>query len=180
MCENKKAMLECLELAIDSNLMEDAGRISKDLEEYGLELKKLKGEYLRNIDIKLERMNDVIEDIEKEKKRLVASCTEFPGTKMTGIDYSAVRVKGSGYHPGLIDIVSQIDGLQKNLQKLFEERSQLLHKKEKIVDLIKAGEDVGSKIYYYRAVLGWTQERTAKKVGYSVRQIQRIEKKIAE
>ena len=46
--------------------------------------------------------------------------------------------------------------------------------------MYKKEDDIEARVFYYREILKYSQEMTAIQVGYSVRQIQRIEKKIKE
>lgn len=168
------------DLAIDWSLMEDADIISAQLEEHKMRMKTIKGFYFRHIDDEIEEKNMLISEITRERERLWKSCQELQGGNLAGVDYSAVRVQGSGYHPGLIDVLAKIDGLDANLHKVIQERQELEEKRQKLLKLYEAGDSVESQIFYLREVRGYTQERTAKTVGYSVRQVQRIEKKLKE
>lgn len=168
------------DLAIDWSLMEDADIISAQLEEHKMRMKTIKGFYFRHIDDEIEEKNMLISEITRERERLWKSCQELQGGNLAGVDYSAVRVQGSGYHPGLIDVLAKIDGLDANLRKVIQERQELEEKRKKLLALYEAGDSVESQIFYLREVRGYTQERTAKTVGYSVRQVQRIEKKLKE
>ena len=168
------------DLAMDWSMMEDADIISAQLEDHKMRMKTIKGFYFRYIDDEIEEKNMLISEITRDRERLWKSCQELQGGNLAGVDYSAVRVQGSGYHPGLIDVLAKIDGLDANLRKVIQERQELEEKREKLLALYEAGDSVESQIFYLREVRGYTQERTAKTVGYSVRQVQRIEKKLKE
>ncbi len=59
-----------------------------------------------------------------------------------------------------------------------DELLRLQNEKKKIDAIIRQLEGTQEQIFYYRYVKGMTQEQTAEKVYLSIRQVQRIEKKI--
>ena len=136
------------------------------------------GEYLRMLENRIEEINFMIEDIRKEKIRYFEACQKQRG--ITGIDYTADKVMGGGLTLEFSDAMRRIDACTINMNKLIEERDGLKKNRKKLINLYRNEHGSIAKIFYFREVLGYTQEATAEKMGYSVRQIQRIEKKMRE
>lgn len=137
-----------------------------------------KGALLRSIDRKILELSVLQDEIERELDRVMKGLT--PQT-MTGTDYSAEKVVSGSKRVDFIATVRAMDGLRTNLDKTHGELLALKRKKEKIVKIYANNAnnaDVEAQIFYYREILGYTQHMTATKVGYSERQIQRIEKKM--
>ena len=62
-----------------------------------------------------------------------------------------------------------------NIRTLTEERKELRQSKKRVQKIYSSLTGYEEKIYYNRVILKETQQRTAEKIGLSVRQEQRIE-----
>lgn len=62
-----------------------------------------------------------------------------------------------------------------NIRTLTEERKELRRSKKRVQKIYSSLTGYEEKIYYNRVILKETQQRTAEKIGLSVRQEQRIE-----
>lgn len=145
----------------------------------GRPLKTGHGEFIKSIEQRIQEKEYIKKEIEKEIRRYVNSCCENNGT-LKGMNYSKDKVKGGAGQQDFISIVNKIDGLRANLNKINEELTELRGKRKKLKKMYKETNDIEAKVFYYREILEYSQTITAIKVGYSVRQVQRIEKRIKE
>lgn len=137
------------------------------------------GELMRTISQLLQEKELMRDEISKQIQRYFNMCKQN-GYSMSGIDYAKDKVLGSSFKMEFCDIISKIDALQSNLNKVLTEIEELKEKRRRILILYKNDESREAKVFYYREIMRYSQERTAAKIGYSVRQVQRIEKKIRE
>lgn len=130
----------------------------------------------------IEELTYTIQEIREEIEKYLIAGNVFRGPSgMHGIDYSTEKVQGVGYTLALSDTIRKISEKEKMLQPALERLSILKSLKEKIDELHKNNCDtVPEKVFYLRCVKGYTQKMTAIELGYSERQIQRIEKKLKE
>ena len=63
---------------------------------------------------------------------------------------------------------------------VLDEIEDLREKRKRLINIYKNDEDVEAQVFYCREILKYSQELTAMQIGYSVRQVQRIEKRIRE
>lgn len=143
-------------------------------------MKSMRGDLFRSIDQRIME-NEMLRD---EIRRELAQC--FKMLKSNGlaelhaIDYSKDKVMSSSKNIDFCTAIQKIDGLQTNLNRVLDEIKELRKKRKRLVNMYKKNDDIEARVFYYREILKYSQEMTAIQVGYSVRQIQRIEKKIRE
>lgn len=142
-------------------------------------LKTGQGELLKSINVQITDLIEVRNEIKEEISRYWKLCHQN-SNEMTGIDYSKDKVMGGTLRLCFSDAISRIDGLQKNLERIQDTITDLEEKRKKLVEIYKKDNSIFGKVFYYREVVELSQEKTAKKLGYSVRQIQRIEGKLKE
>lgn len=140
------------------------------------------GELMRTISQLLQEKELMRDEISEQIQRYFHMCMQngFNISGISGIDYTKDRVLGSSYKMEFYDIISKIDALQSNLNKILAEIEELKEKRNRLLSLYKNDERLEARVFYYREIMRYSQERTAAKIGYSVRQVQRIEKKIRE
>jgi hypothetical protein len=90
-----------------------------------------------------------------------------------GIDYS--KESSPGTHISFLEGLELIQRDEANIQTLTEERKELRRSKKRVQKIYSSLTGYEEKIYYNRVILKETQQRTAEKIGLSVRQEQRIE-----
>ncbi len=123
----------------------------------------------------------IIREYRDDIKKYMEESDMFRGPDgLHGCNYSAERVKTSGQTLSFADAIRKISDIQKVMEKHLEYLRLLQKAKEKMEKLIKGGQNQESQVFYFRFVERLTQKETAKMMGYSERQIQRIEKKIKE
>ena len=66
------------------------------------------------------------------------------------------------------------------MNRVLDEIEDLREKRKRLINIYKNDEDVEAQVFYCREILKYSQELTAMQIGYSVRQVQRIEKRIRE
>lgn len=142
-------------------------------------LKTGQGEFIKSIEQRIREKEYIKKEIKKEIEKYLSVCCENNGT-LKGINYSYDRVKGGAGQQDFVTIVNKIDGLRANLNKINEELTELKEKKKKLEKMYGKANDIETRIFYFREILEYSQKMTAVKVGYSIRQVQRIEKKIKE
>ncbi len=144
-------------------------------------IRTVHGGYLRLIDQRIKELGFLIEDIRREKARYLRACQAVHGPGgMKGVDYSQTRVSGGGLRLEFADAMLRIDGCTANMNKLIEERDGLKKQRKNLVELYRKDKSLEAQVFYLREVLGYTQEQAAAKIGYSVRQLQRIEKRMVD
>ncbi len=129
----------------------------------------------------IEELTFTIKEVRDEIEKYLKMGNVFRGPAgIKGVDYSADKVSTSGTM-AFADAVKMIDEKEKVLQPYLEKLAVLMNIKKNLDDLYKSNQDTTeSKVFYLRKVKKYTQKRTADILGYSTRQIQRIEKKINE
>ncbi len=145
----------------------------------GRPLKTGYGEFIKSIEQRIQEKVYIKKEIEKEIQKYLNSCCHNNRT-IKGINYSTDKVKGGAGQQDFVSIVNKIDGLRANLNKINKELAELKGKRKKLQKIYKETNDIEAKVFYYREILEYSQTITAIKVGYSVRQVQRIEKKMKE
>ena len=102
-----------------------------------------------------------------------------PSSDLKSMDYSADRVKGGTQKLSFAEALTQISNQQDILQEQLEHLAKL-KKINHLFDKKYANNKctIQARILYYRKVKGLTQRQTAEIVGYSERQVQRIEKSL--
>ena len=140
-------------------------------------LKTGQGELIKSIDSQIAEQQTMCNEIRKEIQRYWESCNQ--GTdSMTETDYTKDKVVGGPFRLCFGDAVSRINGLQNNLDKIQDTITDLRTKRMALIKIYKKDTSIMGKVFYYREVAELSQEKTAEKLGYSVRQIQRIEKNL--
>lgn len=142
-------------------------------------LKSDRGDLLRSIDQRIYENELIKEDISEEIQRYIKMCLKNDA-KLSGIDYSRDKILGGSVRVDFQTAIQRIDSLKANLNKVLEENRMLKRKKKKLIEIYQRDQTVEAKVFFYREILEYSQEMTAAVVGYSVRQIQRIEKKLRE
>lgn len=140
-------------------------------------LKSDRGDLLRSIDQRISEYEFMKEDIREEIQRYMNMCLRNDA-EMSGIDYSKDKVINGSARVDFQTAIQRIDNLQSNLNKVLDEIRVLKRKKRRLIKIYQRDQTVEAKVFFYREVLEYSQEMTAAVVGYSVRQIQRIEKKL--
>lgn len=102
-----------------------------------------------------------------------------PASHLKSMDYSIDRVKGGNQKLSFAEAITQIASQQDILQEQLEHLAKL-KKIKHLFDKTYANNQstIQARILYYRKVKGLTQRQTAEIVGYSERQVQRIEKSL--
>ena len=140
-------------------------------------LRTERGEYIRLLDYKISELEEVVDDIRKERRRYLDLRDRVPdGIK--GVGYSAEKVKGGGLKISFADVISRLDAIERNLCRYTKELDALRKKRKKLVAIYKNNKNVEAAVFYYREIMEFSQEQTAKAIGYSTRQIQRIESRL--
>lgn len=135
------------------------------------------GEYLTVLNERIEELDSLIDDARMEKKKYLKACSWID----SGIPESAlqsIKVMGGGLRLSFADAVQRMEDCDKAINKLLKEREELCEKREKLVSFCKNKQGKEAQIFFYRNVRGYTQEMTARMMGYSLRQIQRIEREM--
>lgn len=144
-------------------------------------LKSQKGDLFREIDQRIMEHELMKDEISQEIRRYMMMLQRNDGGNIRGIDYSKDKVVGGSMRVDFQTAIQKIDGLQANLNNVIDMISELKEKREKLVEIYRRDQtSIEAKVFYYREILQYSQEMTAVRIGYSVRQIQRIEKKIKE
>lgn len=122
----------------------------------------------------------ILESMIKHKKEFIQSIIyEKLGVKAT--DYTEMKILTTG---ATSDKFSSTFAIVEQKEKEIEEcEKELNHIKEmldSICNQIKNYNEIEARVFYNRYVLGLTQNQCAAKLGYSLRQIKRINKKLFE
>lgn len=141
-------------------------------------MKSMRGDIFRTIDQRISENEMMRDEIQRELEKYVKMLQKNGFGELSGIDYSRDKVLSSSKNMDFYTTIQRIEGLQVNLARVLEEIKGLKKKKKRLVDMYKKKNDVEARVFYYREILKYSQEMTASMIGYSVRQIQRIEKKI--
>lgn len=137
-----------------------------------------KGQYIQHLDIRIRMIDAMLSDAEKERKSLEKMLYKPVQSEMPGIDYEKEKISTSKNLYAFIDAVSRIDAINANIYKMQKELVELTAQKNRVLNYLQENKEPMAQVFYLREVVGLTQEQTAVKMGYSTRQIQRIEKKI--
>ena len=101
------------------------------------ELKTIRGEYVREMDRRILELQIDLQEIQRAKKKLMESCQKHGIVK--GVDYSSERVIGGNMHLSFYETITRIDGLQKNIDRLLDEKNELEKKKKGFYKEISKG-----------------------------------------
>lgn len=143
----------------------------------------VRGYFMDPIYIQLENeINEttlIIEDLRTQIESYLKMGNIFNGPHgIRGIDYTKDRVDTSG-GMAFSDAVRKIDEKEKILQPQIKKLETLRKIKNKFDELYQSDQDtLEAKVFYLRVIKKYTQRKTALELGYSERQIQRIEKRI--
>lgn len=140
-------------------------------------LKTGQGELIRSIDDQITNLVEMRNEIKGEIGRYWRSCHQDIEA-ISGIDYSKDKISSGSLRLAFGDVVSRINRLQKNLEKIQDNIKELKAKRKKLIMIYEKDTTTTGKVFFYREVSGLSQEKTAEKLGYSVRQIQRIERSL--
>lgn len=141
-------------------------------------LKTAKGELIKTIDQRILEQELLKKEINCEMQRHMKACQQRGS--ITGIDYSQDKIQNGALRLDFKDALRKIDSLQKNLNKVIDTLSDLRKKRKKLIEMYRSDKSLEAQVFYYREVLEYSQDMTAVKIGYSTRQIQRIEKRLRE
>lgn len=127
----------------------------------------------------IEELTVAIENLRTEIENYLKMGNVFNGhSGIRGIDYTQDRVSTSGTM-SFSDVLRRIYEKERILQPQIRRLETLKTIKIKFEELYQSDKDLlEAKIFYFRVIKKYTQKKTALELGYSERQIQRIEKKI--
>lgn len=131
------------------------------------------------IDREIDELIKIIEQTRGEIEKYLKMGNVFRGpSEIRGIDYSSVKVQVSGMMT-FGDAIKKIEKSESVLQFYLTKLIALKKIKAKLDQLYKNNCDtLPAKVFYFRFIKKYTQKQTASELGYSERQIQRIERKI--
>lgn len=129
----------------------------------------------------IEELSCTIKQIRDEIERYLKMGNVFSGPSgIRGVDYSMEKVMTSG-KISFGDAIKKIDAKENILKPYLEQLATLKRLKKMFDELEKDKCDtLQAKVYYLRFVKKYTQRQTADELGYSERQVQRIEKRIKD
>lgn len=129
----------------------------------------------------IEELSHTIEQIRMEIETYLKMGNVFGGPSgMKGVDYSTEKVRGSS-KMSFSDAMRKIGERENVLQPYLEKLAALKKLKETFDELHESNRDtIDAKVFYLRFVKNYTQRETACELGYSERQIQRIEKRLRD
>lgn len=127
----------------------------------------------------IEELTVAIENLRTEIENYLKMGNVFNGPSgIRGIDYTQDRVSTSGTM-SFSDVLRRIYEKERILQPQIKRLETLKTIKIKFEELYQSDKDLlEAKVFYFRVIKKYTQKKTALELGYSERQIQRIEKKI--
>lgn len=127
----------------------------------------------------IEELTVAIENLRTEIENYLKMGNVFNGPSgIKGIDYTQDRVSTSGTM-SFSDVLRRIYEKERILQPQIRRLETLKTIKIKFEELYQSDKDLlEAKVFYFRVIKKYTQKKTALELGYSERQIQRIEKKI--
>lgn len=135
------------------------------------------GELIKSIDDQIADLTEMCNEIEEEIRRYWEICQQ-DNHGITGIDYSKDKISGGSLCLCFSDAISRINGLQNNLERIQDNIKELRAKQKKLMTIYKKDDSVMGKVFFCREINKLSQEKTAEKLGYSVRHIQRIERSL--
>lgn len=129
----------------------------------------------------IEELSRTIEQIRMEIENYLKMGDVFRGPSgVEGLDYSQEKVQTSG-KISFGDAMKKIGERENVLQPYLKKLETLKKLKKRFDELHENNQDtIGAKVFYLRIVKKYTQRRTASELGYSERQIQRIEKRLRD
>ena len=138
------------------------------------------GKHYRLLQSKLCILDLTINEIKEERERVLNGCQQTNGLK--GIDYSKEKVSCSNITLSFGEAMMMYDGLTENINRLEQERNKIDKEIKSFRKKYKPGKKSSDEndVFYYREIIGLSQTVTSKRMGCSVRNVQRIEKKIKE
>lgn len=134
------------------------------------------GEYLIVLNERIEELDSLIKDARMEKTKYLKACRM--GDRIPESALQDIKVMGGGLRLSFADAVQRMGECDIAINKLLNEREELCEKREKLICFCKNKQGKEAQIFFYRNVRGYTQEMTARVMGYSLRQIQRIEREM--
>lgn len=126
------------------------------------------------IDLQLIICNEKIKNHKKSIEKAKKMCGWYGPNELGGLDYSRERTTPN-VHISFGEAAQMIDRDEEKIRSLTEERKELRRKKKHIKKIYENLKGYESKIYFNRIIMNKTQEETAKEIGLSTRQEQRIE-----
>lgn len=132
--------------------------------------------YLLTLHERMGELDLLIESIRKEKMKYLKACRMEAG--ISGGTLQEEKVMGGRLRLSFSDAMQRIENCNSAINQLIVEKNELIEKMNSIALFYKNKKTKEAQLFYYRKVLGYTQEMTAKRMGYSLRQIQRIEKNV--
>lgn len=134
------------------------------------------GEYLIVLNERIEELDSLIRDARMEKRKYLKACRMDGGLPESALQ--DIKVMGGSLRLSFADAVQRMGECDIAINKLLKEREDLCKKREKLICFCKNKQGKEAQIFFYRNVRGYTQEMTARVMGYSLRQIQRIEREM--
>lgn len=134
-------------------------------------------EYIMQIEREIEELSAQIEQIRSEIETYLKMGNVFsPPSSLTGIDYTKDKVQSSSMM-AFSDVIKKISEKENVLQPYID-KLRTLRKIQCM--LLELNDTIEARVCYLRFIKKYTQRKTAEELGYSERQIQRIEKKLKE
>lgn len=127
----------------------------------------------RDIDLRIMLCNERIKNHRRSIDKIKKMCGWNGPSGVGGIDYS--KESSPSTHISFLEGLELIQRDEANIRTLTEERKELRRSKKRVQKIYSSLTGYEEKIYYNRVILKETQQRTAEKIGLSVRQEQRIE-----
>lgn len=127
----------------------------------------------------IEELSNKIKEIRNEIEKYLKMGNVFGiPSSMAGVDYTKDKVQSSGMM-AFGDVIKKI-GEKEDILRPYMEKLRMLRKIQSMfLELQKKDQDtIEAKVCYLRFVKKYTQRKTADELGYSERQIQRIERKL--
>ena len=143
-------------------------------------LETAKGAYFRAIDLRITEAEITRDEIRRELRQYINNLKSNGSGDLRGLDYSKDKVLSSSKNVDFCTAIQKIDGLQHNLNRVLDEIDELKDKRKRLLSIYEKDETIEAQVFYCREILKYSQELTATQIGYSVRQVQRIEKRIRE
>lgn len=119
-----------------------------------------------------------IKVLEKELEKIKVMAGLYGPSGASGIDYS--REKGASCSIGFAEAVGKMDRLKVKIDFARKAKRELEEAREDLMNVLYNANDTKTKVFYERFINGVTQSEAAKRIGISIRQLQRIEKKLKE
>lgn len=133
---------------------------------------------LNEITLQIFLINDKIREQKKMISNTKKMCGLYGPSEVGAIDYSSEKSQCT--HISFADGIRLIEQYENNLMHLKDERAALQKRRRKINKIYDTLEDREAQIYNLRVIKKMTQEETANKLCISVRQLQRMERKMRD